>query len=359
MPSIRPVLMCGGSGTRLWPVSRKDRPKHLIPLVDGRSLLQETALRLKPGSQGPDILAPVVITGAAQADEALEQLGAVGITPVAALIEPEGRNTAAVAAAAVAWSKATGDEALLLLLPSDHQITDLGTFRETLAGKRTHRHIRRIVTFGIAPSRPHTGYGYIRRGEAIGAGFAVAAFKEKPDVQTAAAYLRDGDYSWNAGIFLFDPAVMQRELNHWAADIAAGASRAVEKARRAETVWELDREAFAATPSQPLDIAVMEKTGCAAVVPVDMGWSDVGTWTSFMDVLAKDEGGNVVSGAVHLVDCRNVHARSTGPMTAVVGVENVSVIVTDDAVLVISNDRAEDVKAITSTLAEDGWDHLL
>jgi len=359
MTPVRPVIMCGGSGTRLWPLSRKSRPKHLLPLLGGRSLLQDTATRLKSGMAGLDILPPLVITGAAQADAVADQLMEAGINPAALLIEPEGRNTAAVAAAAVAWSEMEGDNALLLLLPSDHHIARPDAFAEAVAHGVALADASLIVTFGVVPDRPHTGYGYIRRGKAQGAGFAVERFVEKPDAETASAYLAEGGYSWNAGIFLFDPATMAAELGIHAPGIADAVRSAVSAARRDGNRVDLDPVSFSNAPAAPIDKAVMEKTAKAAVIPVDMGWSDVGSWSSLFEVLGKDAGGNAVSGPSRVIDCRSTQVRSTGPMTAVVGVEGVSVIVTDDAVLVIANECSEDVRKVVDGLNEGEAKDLL
>lgn len=353
MTPVRPVIMCGGSGTRLWPLSRKSRPKHLQPLLGGRSLLQDTATRLRSGMAGLDIRPPLVVTGAAQADAVVEQLSDAGIAPAAILIEPEGRNTAAVAAAAVAWSEAADHDALLLLLPSDHHIARPDAFANAVAQGAELATAGRIVTFGIVPDRPHTGYGYIRRGSALSAGFAVDRFVEKPDANTASAYLAEGGHSWNAGIFLFRPSVMAGELAVHAAEILGKVRAALSAAHRADIRIDLDPVSFAAAPSAPIDKAVMEKTAKAAVIPVDMGWSDVGSWSSLFEVLGKDTDGNAVSGPARVIDCRSTQVRSTGPITAVVGVENVSVIVTDDAVLVIANECSEDVRDIVDDLRKE------
>lgn len=359
MTPVRPVIMCGGSGTRLWPLSRKSRPKHLLPLLGGRSLLQETATRLKSGMAGLDILPPLVVTGAAQVNAVAEQLSEAGVEPVAILIEPAGRNTAAVAAAAVAWAKTAGEDALMLLLPSDHHIARPDTFAQAIADGAALAATDRIVTFGIVPDRPHTGYGYIRRGDALGDGFAVDRFVEKPDADTAAAYLAEGGYSWNAGIFLFHPATMAGELDAYAPEIAGAVRSAVSGARQAENRFDLDPNSFASAPSVPVDKAVMEKTAKAAVIPVDMGWSDVGSWSSLFEVLGKDSHGNAVSGPSRVIDCRSTQVRSTGPLTTVVGVDNVSVIVTDDAVLVIANACSEDVRKVVDGLSEGEAKDLL
>lgn len=359
MTPVRPVIMCGGSGTRLWPLSRKSRPKHLLPLLGGRSLLQDTATRLRSGMAGLDILPPIVVTGAVQADEVAEQLSDAEIAPAAILIEPEGRNTAAVAAAAVAWSETADDEALLLLVPSDHHIARPDAFAEAVACGVELAGEGRIVTFGIVPDRPHTGYGYILRGSALGSGYAVDRFVEKPDADTASAYLAEGGYSWNAGIFLFRPSVMASELATHAADIFGNVRASLAAARRAGIRIDLDAVSFAASRSAPIDKAVMEKMEKAAVIPVDMGWSDVGSWSSLFEVLGKDADGNTVSGPSRVIDCRSTQVRSTGPCTAVVGVDNVSVIVTDDAVLVIANQCSEDVRKVVDDLSEDEMKDLL
>lgn len=359
MTPVRPVIMCGGSGTRLWPLSRKSRPKHLLPLLGGRSLLQDTATRLRSGMAGLDILPPVVVTGAAQADAVAEQLSDAGIAPAAILIEPEGRNTAAVAAAAVAWSETAGDDALLLLLPSDHHIARPDAFAKAVAQGTALAAADRIVTFGIVPDRPHTGYGYIKRGGVLGAGFAIDRFVEKPDAETASAYLAEGGYSWNAGIFLFRPDVIAGELSHHAPAILGPVRTAVLQARRTGTRIDLDPVSFAASPSAPIDKAVMERTAKAAVIPADIGWSDVGSWSSLFEVLGKDTDGNAVSGPARVFDCRSTQVRSTGPMTAVVGVDNVTVIVMDDAVLVIANECSEDVRKVVDGLSEGEAKDLL
>lgn len=359
MTPVRPVIMCGGSGTRLWPLSRKSRPKHLLPLLGGRSLLQDTATRLRSGMAGLDILPPLVVTGAAQADAVADQLKEAGIEPAAILIEPEGRNTAAVAAAAVAWSETAGDDALLLLLPSDHHIARPDAFAKAVAQGAALASADRIVTFGIVPDRPHTGYGYIKRGGTLDAGFAVDRFVEKPDAETASAYLAEGGYSWNAGIFLFKPAVMAGELATHATVILDKVRAALSAAHRAQVRIDLDPASFAASPSAPIDKAVMEKTAKAAVIPVDMGWSDVGSWSSLFEVLGKDADGNAVYGHARVFDCRSTQVRSTGPLTAVVGVDNVSVIVTDDAVLVIANECSEDVRKVVDGLSEGEAKDLL
>lgn len=359
MRPIRPVIMCGGSGTRLWPLSRKARPKHLLPLFAGRSLLQETATRLKPGMAGLAILPPLVITGAAQSGEVIAQLEAAGVAPAAVLVEPEGRNTAAVAAEAVAWSRESGDSALMLLLPSDHYISAPGAFAGAVAAGARLAEGGRIVTFGIVPDRPHTGYGYIRSGEPLETGFALAAFKEKPDAETASRYLAEGGYSWNAGIFLFHPEVMDAELAAHAPDIAGGARQGVGKSDRRGRLWHLDPDAFAAIPARPLDIAVMERTSKAAVIPTDMGWSDVGSWSSLFEALEKDGDGNLARGNARLYDCHGVQAHSSGTFTAVVGMEGVTVVVTEDAVLVIGNASSEGMQEVVADLrAKDRRDLL-
>lgn len=301
MTLVRPVIMCGGSGTRLWPLSRKSRPRDLLPLLGGRSLLQNTATRLNCGMAGLDILPPLVVTSAAQADAVEAQFLDAGIEPAAILIEPDGRNTDAVAAAAVAWSETADDEALLLLLRSDHHIARPDAFAKAVAQGAALAAEDRIVTFGIMPDRPHTGYGYIRRGEALGAGFAVDRFVEKPDAETASAYLADGRYSWSAGIFLFEPAVMSGELTMHVPGILETVSASLSAAHRAGISFDLPPVLFAKTPSAPIDKAVMEKAAKAAVIPVDMGWSDVGSWSSLFEVLGKDERGNAVSGPSRVI----------------------------------------------------------
>lgn len=348
---IQPVIMSGGSGTRLWPMSRAARPKQFLPLMSERSLFQETAERLS-GSGDVDFLPPVVIAGAAHAGLIAEQLAEIGIVAAAIIIEPIARNTAAVAAVASAWTAKHQPGALTLLAPADQHIADATVFRMSVAKGAAAAMKGAIVTFGVKPTEPHTGYGYIEAGAPISDGVAeVRAFREKPDRQTAEHYLKGGRHFWNAGIFLFAPDAMTGELAAFVPAIAREAAGALADAKTDCGVTTLDAARFSACPSDSIDYAVMEKTARAAVVgPIDAGWSDIGAWTA-------------ISGAedarIAAIDCENVVIRTDGPFVGVVGVSDLIVVATGDAVLVAPKSRAQDVKKIIDELKARGREDLL
>ncbi len=349
---IQPVIMSGGAGTRLWPMSRAARPKQFLPLVSDRSLLQETALRLA-GDAPVRFLDPVIIAGARHAAIIEEQLGEIGVKPAAIIIEPAPRNTAAVAAVAGAWTAAHAQGALALLAPADHHIAKPAAFRLAVGAGAAAAAKGAIVTFGIRPTEPHTGYGYIETGAAISENVAeVAAFHEKPNRQTAEHYLAAGRYFWNAGIFLFDPAVIASELAAFAPEIGRSAAAALSSASREGDIFILNRELFAACPSNSIDYAVMEKTKRAAVVaPVDAGWSDIGAWTAAPASSADMR--------IAAIDCEGVVIRTDGPFIGAIGVSDLIIVATGDAVLVAPKSRAEDVKKIIDELKARGREDLL
>lgn len=347
---IQPVIMCGGAGTRLWPLSRKARPKQFLNLAGDGSLLQETALRL---SGGDAFLPPLLIAGRDHGRLAGEQLSAAGVAPGAVILEPSPRNTAAVAAVAALWTARTAPDALILLAPADHHIKDADGFRRAAAQGAKAAQAGRIVTFGIKPAYAHTGYGYIQGAEEIAPGvFRVAAFREKPDAATAQTYLDAGGYYWNAGIFLFSPTAMIEALKRHAPAILNGAEAALAAAAPRDGGLLLDEAAFSATPSDSIDYAVMEKTDKAAVVaPVDVGWNDIGSWS---------EASPDPESAGHMFEnCRNVTARSDGPVIGAVGVEDLIIVATADAVLVARKDCAQDVKKLVEELKRRGREDLL
>lgn len=348
---IQPVIMCGGAGTRLWPLSRKARPKQFLNLAGDKSLLQETALRL---SDGGDVFAPpLVIAGQDHADLVREQLGAIGLAPAAIILEPGPRNTAAVAAVAALWSAQHAPGALVLLAPADHHIADGQGFRDAAAKGAKAAGDGLIVTFGVMPARAHTGYGYIQAAEEIGANvFRVAAFREKPDADTAQRYLDAGGYFWNAGIFLFGAGAMIDALKRHAPDVLKGAEAALAGAAPHDGGVLLDEGEFSNVPSISIDYAVMENTDRAAVVaPVDVGWNDIGSWTETTS--------DPQSAGHMLEDCRNVIVRSDGPVIGALGVEDLIIVATGDAVLVARKDRAQDVKKLVEELQRRGREDLL
>ena len=349
--TIQPVIMSGGAGTRLWPMSRAARPKQFLALVTGRSLFQDTAARLS-GEGACDFLPPVIIAGAGHASLIEDQLESIGVAPAAIIVEPFPRNTAAVAAIAGLWTERHAPGALVLLAPADHHISDAASFREAVAAGAAAAANGSIVTFGVGPTEPHTGYGYIEAGAAIAPGVAeVAAFREKPDRQTAEHYVKSGRHFWNAGIFLFAPETMADELGHHAPKIRNAAAAALAAANRDGAILTLDPRRFAECPSESIDYAVMEKTKRAAVVaPVDAGWSDIGAWTA----LSSADDARIAA-----LDCDGVIIRTDGPFVGAVGLKDMIVIATGDAVLVAPKDRAQDVKRLVEELKARGRADLL
>lgn len=342
---IVPVILSGGTGTRLWPMSRPQRPKQFLPLTGERSMLRATVDRLVGL---PGLTAPVVVCSAEQAHLVRRELGDA---EPRLILEPVGRNTApAVAAAAMALSRTS--DPILLVLPADHEINDAAPFKAAVVAGAALAESGRLVTFGVSPTYAETGYGYLKAGEPVGdLGFAVDAFVEKPDAETAAAYISSGDYSWNSGIFMFTASRYLEELERFEPDITAAVARAVGNAEIDE-VLQLDSAAFAACPSDSIDFAVMERTEAAAMIPLDAGWSDVGSWAALWDLLDRDESGNVGHGDVAMVDSSGSLAWSEGRLLATVGIEDLIVVETADAILVVPRDRAQQVKGLVEDLRD-------
>ncbi len=349
---IQPVIMSGGAGTRLWPLSRQATPKQLLPLVSARTMLQETALRLSGDAYAP----PLIICGAAHTEQIREQLRAIDLPPAAIITEPVARNTAAVAAVAAAWTAEHNASAQILLAPADHVIADALAFRRAVAAGAEAARDGAIVTFGIKADRAHTGYGYIRQGAQLGESvFKIDAFLEKPDRETAEKYLASGEYYWNAGIFLFTASAMANELQRLNAPIFDFAQRALRSGACNDDVIALDRSEFEQCPVISIDYAVMEKTDKAAVVaPVDAGWSDIGSWTELPVETTAENGGGVAA-----IDCAGTTVKTDGIFVGAIGLEDMIVVATKDAILIAPRDRAQDVKQIVERLKEDGRDDLL
>lgn len=323
-------------------------------------MVQETARRVS-GTAGEHVFeAPIVVLNRHQHDLARRQLAALGIQPSHYVVEPAGRNTAPVAAVAAHIVQETyGEDVLILLLPADHHIRDIGGFHAAIEAGARLAADDFIITFGIQPDQPETGYGYIRRGEALAGGFAVGAFTEKPDRQRAEVFLADGGYYWNAGIFLFGTGRLIAEMEEHCADLLAACARAVSQAVTTDGALLLNAEAFQLCPSISFDYAVMEHTSRAAVVPADIGWSDVGAWDALWTIADKGEDGNVARGDVDFVDTRNTFVLSTGQKVAVVGADDLIVVATQDAVLVARRDVSQDVKKIVEKLKSSGRGDLL
>ncbi|MGE5721481.1 MAG: mannose-1-phosphate guanylyltransferase/mannose-6-phosphate isomerase [Sphingomonadales bacterium] len=342
---ITPVILSGGAGTRLWPLSRKARPKQMLALTGAGTMLATTAARVAD----PDRFAPpIVVAGAGQADEVEQQLAAAGTPAGTLIVEPEGRNTApAIALAALS----ADEDALLLVMPSDHLIGDAEGFLEAIAVAAPLAEAGWLVTFGVRPTRAETGYGYIRQGRQIAPGAHEAErFVEKPDAATAAAYLAEGGYHWNAGIFLFRAGAYLDMLAVHAPDIAAGVREAMAKAETRRSRIAPDAQLFGAVRSQSIDHAVMEHAAKVAVVPVDMDWSDVGSWQALHDVSFRDESGNAVSGDALAIDCNDCLILSDGPLIAAIGVHDLAIVATPDAVLIVPRGDSQRVQEAVARL---------
>lgn len=335
MTLIHPVILCGGSGTRLWPRSRKPRPKPFLPLVGDRTLFEATLDRC---ADGTIFAAPVIVTGADHLAHVEAQLA--GCADARVIVEPVARNTAAAIALAAARLP---DDAVMLVCPSDHHIADVEAFRMAACAAAALAAQDWMVSFGITPTAPETGFGYIQRGEALDGGFRVDRFVEKPDLERAKAFLADGGYSWNGGIFAFRAGAFMEELRAHRPDIAEAVEQAVAKGREEGKAFHPDPATFAAIDGESVDYAVMERTARAAMVPVSMGWSDIGNWQALRDARQGDANGNRVRGNAELVDCRNVLAESDGPRINVIGLEDVAVIVDGDEVLVTTMEGAQKV----------------
>lgn len=331
-----PVILSGGSGTRLWPLSLPHRPKQLQALVGDRTMIQDTALRSAGLESGRS---PVVVCNEAQADMIGVQLAAVGTPPSAIVIEPEGRNTGpAVAAAAHLLEPGT----VMALLPADHVIADVEGFRRSLAIAAGAAAQGSIVTFGIVPTRADTGFGYLEVGELRDGTAPLIRFVEKPDEEAARTYV-DSGYLWNSGMFVFTAGVMLEELRRWAPEVETAARRAVDEARRDDGLVRLG-EAFSTAPSISIDHAVMEHTDRGRAVPLDAGWSDVGSWQALWEV-ASPEGDTVAEGPVFSQDVERSYLRAESKPVAVIGLSDVVVVETPEAVLVMDRRRAQDVRA--------------
>lgn len=342
---IIPVIMSGGSGTRLWPLSTSEHPKQFHAIGADRSMILETVDRVTGAHGSISFLAPIIICNAQHEDLVQAQLLAAGVTPMSVILEPVGRNTAATAALGALAAVERDPEALVLLLPADHLIGNPSAFREAIA-RAAPLARDRIVTFGMKPSGPETGYGYIESGPELADGvLEVSAFKEKPERVVAEGYLAKGGYYWNGGIFLYHPDRLIEEFAPSAAILEA-VQAAWSATSRDGGVVRLDSVLFAATPSEPIDIAVMEKTRRAAVAPCDIDWYDVGSWAEVWRVSDKDSAGNATSQDVSLIDVGGCLVRSEGPKVAIAGLTDLIIVATPEAVLVVPRDRAQDVKKL-------------
>lgn len=346
---ITPVILSGGSGSRLWPLSRKALPKQFLSLAGTGSMIQETALR----AQGDGFAAPIVISNQDHRFLIAEQLRAAGIKGARIVLEPAGRNTAPAVTIAALQIVQENPDGLMLIMPSDHVVLNIGAFHDGVAAARTAAQEGALVTFGIRPTGPETGYGYIKSAVALASApgaFVVERFVEKPDLATAQSYLDAGGYYWNSGMFLFQAKSFLAEMERLQPRMLACCRDALVHGHQDLDFIRLGEPAFLACPSDSIDYAVMERCANAAVVPVDMGWSDVGSWHSLWDIAERGADGNAIQGDVLTENVRNSYIRSEGPLVAALGVENLVVVATKDALLVSHRDACQDVKKIVEQL---------
>lgn len=350
MALIHPFILSGGSGTRLWPLSRQAFPKQFLALTGGdKSLFQKSCERLTAAEFAP----PSILGGNDHRFIIAEQLRETGVKPQSIILEPHARNTAPAAAIAALLAARQSEDALLLLVPSDHVIEDSAAFRQTVLRGAEEAKAGYLVTFGIKPSGPHTGYGYIES-EGQGNSLAVRRFVEKPNQADAAAYVASGNFYWNAGIFLMSAHALLEAFRNYAPDVLDGAARALELAAKDLDFLRLDSDAYASVPNISIDYAIMEKARNVRCVPLNTGWSDLGSWPAIWDIVDKDGNGNAARGDVIFQDTKNSYAYSENACVALVGLEDVMVVATKDAVLVAAKEHAQAVKNVVDTLKKNG-----
>jgi mannose-1-phosphate guanylyltransferase/mannose-6-phosphate isomerase len=355
---IVPVILSGGSGSRLWPLSRKAMPKQLLALTGPATMIQETVAR----ARGAAFAAPIVIAGQEHRFMIAEQLRAAGIEGATIILEPAGRNTAPAAAVAALKVLEDDPDGLVLLMPSDHVVGNVGAFHAAVQVAAAAARTGALVTFGIKPAAPETGYGYIKSGapiKGVPGAYAVERFVEKPDRAVAETYLASGEYYWNSGMFLFSAKVFIKDMERLEPAMLGCCRDAITHAHRDMDFIRLGEAGFLACPSQSIDYAIMEHVPHAAIVPVEMGWSDVGSWQSLWDISPRNADGNTILGDVVTEKASNSYIRSEGPLVAVVGAENLVVVATKDAVLVSHRDAAQDVKKIVAQLESQSRGHHL
>ena len=343
-----PVIMAGGSGSRLWPLSRQLNPKQFLPLVHAdQSLLQATIKRL----DGLDQQSPILICNEQHRFLAAEQLRQLGLEDARILLEPVGRNTAPAVALAALQATVSGDDPIMLVLAADHLIQDIDAFHIAIKGALALADSGKLVTFGIVPTHPETGFGYLEKGAPLNhGGFAVNRFVEKPDTDTAKIYMDSGCYFWNSGMFMFRASRYLQELDRFAPEILGACRASFANAKQDMHFTRVDAEAFAACSENSIDYAVMEHTADAVVIPLDAGWSDIGSWSALWETSTKDDEGNALKGDVLVERTHNSYVHASHRLVTTLGVDNLVVIETKDAVLVAHKDYVQDVKKIVDKL---------
>jgi len=349
---IIPVILSGGSGTRLWPLSRKQYPKQYLPLASDNTMLQETILRLN----GLDNLAnPIIVCNADHRFLVAEQCQQINIKNPTILLEPVGRNTAPAIAAAALQSLQDSEDSTLLVLSADHVIQDVDAFHKAINIASQQAQSSKLATFGIVPTDANTGYGYIKSFEDnINGAYKVEEFVEKPDLKTAQSYLEQGNYLWNSGMFMFKAAVLIDELTTHSPEIIASVNNAVNNAEQDLDFIRLDKQAFESSPSDSIDYALMEKSDNVVVVPLDARWNDIGAWSALHDIGNKDVNGNVIKGDVITQDTTNTYINAHHHIVATIGVDNLIVVDTSDATFIATQDKAQEVKSLVESLQADG-----
>jgi mannose-1-phosphate guanylyltransferase/mannose-6-phosphate isomerase len=351
MSKVIPVILSGGAGTRLWPLSREMYPKQLLSLTSKQTMLQDTAMRLAAIAGA---LPPIVVCNEAHRFTVAEQIRALDIQASAILLEPSGRNTAPAVALAALQASSIDPDATLVVAPADHVIRDARKFQQAAEVAVALAQDDKLITFGIVAHAPETGYGYIRRGAGAGPAYPVAQFVEKPPLDLAQQYVASGDYYWNSGMFVFKASRYLAELGSLAPDILSACTAAFEAAKTDLDFVRIDKAEFIKCRSESIDYAVMEKTKDALVLPLDVGWSDVGSWSSLFDVLPADEEGNVLQGDVMVHDTHDCYVHSTSRLVAAVGMEDHIIVETKDAILVAPKDRVQDVKDLVAKIKKSG-----